>query len=184
MHRVKKLMWVLRAAISKPAFGRIRMPSYLGPPILILGARNMYFDRRVRIFPGMRAESHHGGKIHIHENVSIGQCFHITAMGDIHIGAGTVISGFVMVTDIDHEYQDITKPVLEQPYALSATQIGENCFIGMGARIQAGTVLGKGCIVGTNAVVRGHFPDHSVIVGSPAKAVKQYDPESESWKKC
>jgi acetyltransferase-like isoleucine patch superfamily enzyme len=160
------------------------MPSYLGPPLLVRGARSVFIERRVRIFPGMRAECHDDGRIFIHANVSIGQSFHITAKGDLHIGTGSVISGFVMITDIDHEYRDVALPVLEQPYIQSTTSVGQNCFIGMGARLQAGTVLGDGCVVGANAVVRGQFPARSVIVGAPGRVVKRYDPESKTWKMC
>lgn len=63
------------------------------------------------------------------------------------------------------------------------TIIGENCFIGFGASIQAGTVLGKKCIVGTNAVVHGTYPDYSVIVGVPAKSIKRYNEETGDWEK-
>lgn len=53
----------------------------------------------------------------------------------------------------------------------------------MSAVIQAGTILGKQCIVGANAVVRGHFPPYCVIVGVPARIVKRYDEKSGAWKK-
>ena len=177
-------MWVLREFVLSPTFGRLRMPSYLGPPVLLVGPKNIFIDRRVRILPGLRAETHFGGSIHIGENVSIGQNFHITAMGDVRIGAGTVIVGSAMVTDIDHDYRDINQTVLEQQFLHSRTEIGRNCFLGMGACIQAGTILGDGCIVGANSVVRGEFPAHSVIVGAPARVVKRYDYESGTWERC
>ena len=72
---------------------------------------------------------------------------------------------------------------MEQPNEIQETQMGENCFIGYGAVIQAGTILGKQCIVGANAVVHGHFPDYSVIVGVPARIVKRYDIQSQTWQK-
>jgi len=184
VHRIKKFLWVLRALLLSPTFGRLRMPSYLGSPVILIGSRNIFIDRRVRILPGLRAETHHGGTIYIEENVSIGQDFHITAMGDLTIGAGTVITGCVMVTDVDHEYRDITRNVLQQKFIHSRTQIGRNCFLGMGARIQAGTILGDGCVVGTNAVVRGEFPAHCVIVGAPARVVKRYNFDSNIWERC
>ena len=88
-----------------------------------------------------------------------------------------------MVTDIDHEYEDLNLPVAKQPLKVSKTYIGENCFIGSGAKIQAGTILGKHCVVGTNAVVRGVFPDYSVIVGIPAKIIKRYNLDKKEWRR-
>jgi tetrahydrodipicolinate N-succinyltransferase len=52
--------------------------------------------------------------------------------------------------------------VLYQPITMRKTSIGPNCFIGAGAKILAGTTLGRKCVVGANAVVRGDFPDFSV----------------------
>jgi acetyltransferase-like isoleucine patch superfamily enzyme len=50
-------------------------------------------------------------------------------------------------------------------------KIGDNTFIGTSAIILPNTVIGKNCIVGAGSVVRGRFPDNSVIMGNPAKAV-------------
>ena len=73
--------------------------------------------------------------------------------------------------------------MVKQKITVKETRIGENCFIGMGAAIMAGTILGKQCVVGANSVVRGNFPDYCVIVGSPAKIVKKYNPETHVWEK-
>src|SRR3546814_13882865 len=143
LHRLKQIWWGIRALALRPFFGSLGMPSYLGPSVFLLGSRRIYIGKRVRIFPGMRAEAHRPGKIFIHDDVAIGQAFHITAIGDLHIGAGTLISGFAMVTDIDHEYRDISLPVHEQPMVHSRTELGKNCFIGM--RSEEGLV-GKECV--------------------------------------
>ena len=88
-----------------------------------------------------------------------------------------------MITDIDHDYNDITQPISKQNLIIKKTSIGENCFIGSGAKIQAGTILGKHCVIGANSVVRGHFPDYCVIVGVPARIIKKYDFACKEWKK-
>lgn len=119
----------------------------------------------------------------IEDSVSIEQRCHITAADTLTIGKDTLISFDVSIQDTDHEYEDLSTPVANQPLIVKKTQIGENCFIGSGAKIQAGTILGKHCVVGTNAVVRGHFPDYSVIVGVPARIVKRYDLERKEWRR-
>jgi acetyltransferase-like isoleucine patch superfamily enzyme len=183
MHRVRKAMWGLRALFLRPFFGAFGMPSYLGPPVFLMGTRRMRIGSRVRIFPGLRAECHGEGSITIGDNVALEQSVHITAMGDLRIGTGSTVAAFAFITDIDHEYADITRSVLEQPLIYRRTEIGENCFIGIGASILPGTILGDGCIVGTNAVVRGEFPAHTVIVGVPGRAVKRYNDESGLWER-
>ena len=58
--------------------------------------------------------------------------------------------------------------------------VGENALIGMGATVLNRARIGRNCIVGANALVTEgkEFPDDSLIVGSPAKAVRTLDAES------
>jgi acetyltransferase-like isoleucine patch superfamily enzyme len=50
-------------------------------------------------------------------------------------------------------------------------KIGSNVFIGNNCTILPNTIIGDNCIVGAGSIVRGQFPDNSVIIGNPAKAV-------------
>ncbi len=184
MPNLFKVAWVARGLLYSCFFGRFSMPSYIGRPTFLMNATQIFIGKRVRIFPGLRAECHANGSLTVGDNVAIGQCLHVTCMGHLSIGEGSLITGHVSITDIEHEYQKIEVPVLDQPAIWRKTEIGRNCFIGMGARIQAGTILGDGCIVGANSVVRGVFPDYCVIVGVPGRVVKRFDISSGQWISC
>lgn len=58
-------------------------------------------------------------------------------------------------------------------------EIGEGSLIGMGAIILNGAKIGKNCLVGAGALVTENriFEDGSLIIGSPAKAVKSLTPD-------
>lgn len=99
----------------------------------------------------------------------------------LHIQAGSTILANVVITDIDHLYDDFGTSVIKQPIKVQPTSIGRNCFIGVGARILAGTILGEGCVVGANAVVRGTYPAGSVIVGIPGRVIRKYDLDTKCW---
>lgn len=62
---------------------------------------------------------------------------------------------------------------------LHACTIEEHCLIGMGAVILNGAVIGKGSIVAAGAVVREKqiIPPHSLVVGLPAKVIKEVPDE-------
>lgn len=49
--------------------------------------------------------------------------------------------------------------------------IGNNVMIGMKCIILPNSVIGNNCIIGAGSVVRGKYPDNSVIMGNPAKVV-------------
>lgn len=178
-----KFFWVIRALVYKLFFKKIGLFSYIGKPCFIKNSNNISIGKKVRIFPGVRMETHCGGKILIEDDVSIGQNFHITSASNLVIKTKTTILGNVFITNIDHEYQEIDKHIMQQKFLIKKTIIGENCFIGYGVCIQAGTILGKQCIIGANSVIRGVFPDYSVIVGAPGKVVKRYDKNLKSWKR-
>ena len=53
--------------------------------------------------------------------------------------------------------------------------IGDNTVVGMGAIVLTGAVIGENCVIGAGAVVTGKMnaPAGSVLLGSPAKVVKE-----------
>lgn len=181
---IYKIFWTLRFFVYSPFFGKVKMPCYIGKPTMIYGIKKIFLGKRVRIFPNVRLEVHgQNSKLIIKDNVGIGQNVHITTGSTLIIGESSTILANVFITDIDHGYEEIGIPILNQRNLIKKTEIGENCFIGIGAAIQAGTILGKQCIVGANSVVRGHFDDYCVIVGAPAKVIKKYNFETQTWEK-
>jgi hypothetical protein len=152
-----------------------------------------YIDvgKDVLIWPGCRFEgidletttSGATPRIVLGDAVSFQQHCHLTAARYVEIGARSSVLFGVMITDTDHRYDRVDQPPAQQSLDIQPTFIGENCFIGARASIQAGTRLGRHCIVGTNAVVRGIFPDYCVLVGAPARIVKRYDAASGEWRR-
>lgn len=122
-------------------------------------------------------------EIIIGNDVSIGQRLTLVAGSKLVIGNACVISYDVTITDIDHEYKQINVGIAVQPLIINETKIGDGCFIGSGVKILAGTKLGEHCIVGANSIVRGQFPDHCVLVGSPAKIIKKFNNINNIWEK-
>jgi carbonic anhydrase/acetyltransferase-like protein (isoleucine patch superfamily) len=62
---------------------------------------------------------------------------------------------------------------------LHGCTIGDGSLIGIGAIVLNGAKIGKHCLVGAGSLVTEgkEFPDGSMILGSPAKAVRQLSPE-------
>jgi carbonic anhydrase/acetyltransferase-like protein (isoleucine patch superfamily) len=60
---------------------------------------------------------------------------------------------------------------------LHGCTVGAGSLIGMGAVVLNGARIGRGCLVGARALVTEgkSFPDHTLIVGSPAKAIRTLD---------
>ncbi|MBV2143813.1 gamma carbonic anhydrase family protein [Falsochrobactrum sp. TDYN1] len=60
---------------------------------------------------------------------------------------------------------------------LHGCTIGDNTLIGMGAIVLNGAKIGKNCLIGAGALVTEgkEFPDNSLIVGSPARVIRELD---------
>lgn len=181
---LKKVLWGVRFLSYKWILGKTGKIGYLGKPLILKNPKNIYLGNKVRIYPGIRMECHDGGKIIIEDNVAIGQNVHITCgKEDLIIKSGTTITGNVFITNMNHDYENIDKPILDQGYTVKTTIIGNDCFIGFSAGIMPGTQLGRHCIVGAHSLTSKKYDDYSVIVGSPAKVIKKYNIESKKWEK-
>ena len=119
------------------------------------------------------------------DNCAIHRRAQISARNCIHLEQGVIVSASVLIMDHNHAFEDISRPIREQGITTGGTiRIEQGCWIGHGAAIVCKSgelVLGRNCVVGANAVVTRSFPPYSVIVGNPARVVRQYDPITRSW---
>ena len=46
-----------------------------------------------------------------------------------------------------------------------------------------GITIGKHCFIGAGCVVTQNIPDYCVTVGNPARIIKRYNPQSQTWEK-
>ena len=178
-----KVFWVIRGLLYKPFFGKFGFLSYIGKPTYIKNFKQIFIGKKVRIFPNSRIECIGlESKIVIHDNVSIGHNFFISAGSILEISNNCTISSNVHITDNKHNYMELDKHIMDQGFIVKKTFIGKNCFIGSGSVIDAGTILGKQCIIGSNTVLSGTYPDYCVIVGAPGRIIKKYDEKTKKWR--
>ena len=98
------------------------------------------------------------------------------ARGTITIGDGSNVQDNCVI----HEKTTIGKGcTIGHGAIVHGCTLGDDSVIGMGAIVLTGAKIGKNCLVGAGAVVTGKMdaPDGSLILGSPAKVVKEVSPE-------
>ena len=121
------------------------------------------------------------GNVVLGEDASV--WFGTVVRGDtesITIGAGSNIQ------DASVLHADFGKPLVVgervtvgHQVMLHGCTIGDESLIGIGAVVLNGAKIGKNCLVGAGSLVTEgkEFPDGSMIVGSPARAIRQLTPE-------
>ena len=110
------------------------------------------------------------GEIQIGNNTRIG--LHNTIIGPVHIGSQVNLAQGVVISGLNHNYQNTNKPISEQGVYTSLITISDDVYIGANAIIAAGVTIGKHCVIGAGSVVTKNIPDYSVAVGNPAKVIK------------
>lgn len=127
-------------------------------------------------------DAHVIGKVRLGADVGI--WFGAVLRGDnelIDIGEGSNIQeGAVLHTDMGAPLTVGPSCTIGHRAILHGCTIGENSLIGMGATVLNHVRIGRNCLVGANALVTEgkEFPDNSLIVGAPAKAVRVLDEAS------
>lgn len=102
-------------------------------------------------------------------------------IGPVAIGHHVMLAQHVVISGLNHEYQDITIPIKSQGITKAPIVIGDNTWIGANSVITAGVTIGKNCVVAGGSVVTRDIPDYTVVAGTPARVLKQYDSKSQSW---
>lgn len=171
MIRIKKYYWFVKTFLFKLLFGGVGPLSYIASPNYILGKSKLFIGERVRILYNFRCEIVGAGSVRIGDNTSIGHNCHISACESLTIGKSVTISSNVFVGSLEHCFDRCDVHVMDQSVKCYKTSIGDYSFVGTGAVLLAGSSIGKNCVVGANSVVKGCFPDFSIIAGVPAKAI-------------
>ena len=94
--------------------------------------------------------------------VSFGTKLDKTNPKGIHIGEESYIaSGALIFT------HDFSRSLHQDTY------IGKQCFIGANAIIMCGVKIGNNVIVGSGAIVTKDVPSNCIVVGNPARIIKE-----------
>jgi|TARA_R110001599_G_scaffold8255_1_gene39992 phenylacetic acid degradation protein len=119
---------------------------------------------------------------------------------DVYIGPGAAIRGDwgkIVIKDgcnvqencTIHMFPGVTVTLEEGAHVghgaiIHGSHLGKNCLIGMNAVIMDNVKIGSGCIVGALTFIKEgmEIPDRKVVVGNPAKIVKDVSDEMLKWK--
>ncbi|MEM9917089.1 MAG: transferase hexapeptide repeat family protein [Bacteroidota bacterium] len=136
--------------------------SFVHPQAAVTG--NVVIGKDVYIGPGAAIRGDWGGIViedgcNVQENCTIHMFPGVTVrlQQGAHIGHGAIIHG---------------------------ADIGQNVLVGMNAVVMDRVKVGKNCIIGALAFVKADMvlPERSLVVGNPAKIIKEVSDEMIHWK--
>lgn len=116
-------------------------------------------------------------KLFVGDGVHLGIDNMIQAGGGVELGDHVVLGPGVRIWSMNHKFDDMGKPIMDQGYEYKKVVIGAHCWIGAGAFIMPGAVLGEGVIVSAGSVVGGKtVPPYKILAGNPARVIGSREP--------
>ena len=173
----------------RDAYASFGIDSLIAPPATITCPHRIEIGERVLIMPGAWlsvVEEHRGRRyeprLRIGDRVELGRDMVIACIGLIEIGDEVLTGDRVFIGDTYHDYRALDVPVSRQQMVdPKPVRIGPGAFLGVGAIVLPGVTVGENGYVGAGAVVTRDVPDHSVVVGNPARVIRRWDTASGRW---
>ena len=109
--------------------------------------------------------------------------FGCVVIGPVKIGNDIMFAQNIVVSGLNHGYQDVNTPISLQPVETKQIIIEDNVWIGANAVITAGVIIGKQSIVAAGSVVTKSVPPFTIVGGNPAKILKCYNFSTKTWDK-
>jgi|GEM_PF-630928 len=131
--------------------------------------RYLHYGKRVRIESGTAIAAPE--RLHIGDDVGIGQKCYINAVGGCHIGRGCQIAAEIIILTTEHQYGGGQSLPFDSTRLVKPVYIEDYVWIGTRACIAPGVRIGEGAIVGMGSIVTQDVPPLAIVAGNPAKVV-------------
>jgi acetyltransferase-like isoleucine patch superfamily enzyme len=118
----------------------------------------------------------YGGFIRIGRRCSVNPYCVLYGHGGLFIGDHVRIAAHCVIVPANHGIALDAGPIAEQPLTKKGIRIGDDVWIGAGARILDGADIGDGCVVAAGAVVRGRLEPNGIYAGVPARLLRMRSP--------
>ena len=136
------------------------------------GNSTIHLEGNNRIDRGVRILGNNNAEILIGSNTRIGLYAVLNGGDSIRIGKKVLISGFVYLQTSMHNHKKGDN-VQDQGYKHGPVELKDDVWLGSHVAVLPDCILGKGCVVGSNAVVTKSADDGNVLAGIPAKIIKE-----------
>ncbi len=111
----------------------------------------------------------------IGHDCGIGEFGYFGAAGGITIGNDVIMGQFVSFHSEEHRFADPGATIRSQGVVSKGIRIGDDVWVGAKATFLDGCEVGGHSVVAAGSVVRGRFPPHSLIAGTPARLIRSLE---------
>jgi acetyltransferase-like isoleucine patch superfamily enzyme len=120
------------------------------------------------------------GDITLGDHTNLGFHCEVFSGSSVTVGRHGLFAAYVYLVGGGHEFEKADVAVIDQPRASEGIALGDNVWLGTGAKVLDGVTLGSNVVVGANGVVTADLPDGSIAAGVPARVLRTRDQDETS----
>ncbi len=115
------------------------------------------------------------GDIVLGDHTNLGFHCEVFSGSRVTVGRHGLFAAYVYLVGGGHEFERADVAVIEQARSSKGITLGDNVWLGTGAKVLDGVRLGSNVVVGANGVVTSDLPDGAVAAGVPARILRTRD---------
>jgi acetyltransferase-like isoleucine patch superfamily enzyme len=140
----------LRAFIWKPFLGSMGKNNFIMAGVLLQNPSNIYLG----------------------DNVTINRFCILGGHGKLSIGNNVMIAANCNILTANPGFDNLDRPMMRQKEVTAPVTIADDVWLGVNVVVVAGITIGRGAIIGANAVVTKDVPAYAIVGGVPAKVIR------------
>jgi acetyltransferase-like isoleucine patch superfamily enzyme len=164
-------------------FSRLMAPAFLScgegtrlvPPLEVHGPQHVSIGKGVYVGSGSwfwTANEH--ARLEIGDGTRMSGLCVLSAAQRVRLGRAVLLGRNVYVADHIHGVERPGVPIFEQELEkVSPVEIGDCAWLGQNVVVLPGVTVGAGAVVGANSVVTSDVASRTVVVGAPARVVRE-----------
>ncbi len=161
--------------LMAPAFASFGEGTRLVPPLEVYGPQHVSLGERVHVGAGSWfyvANEH--ARLEIGDGTRMSGLCVLSAAQHVRLGRDVLLGRNVYIADHIHGVARPDVPVFEQELEkIEPIDIGDRAWLGQNVVILPGVRVGAGAVVGANSVVGEDVAPRTVVVGAPARKVRE-----------
>lgn len=172
MRRVKVFYWQALAEVAAlRAFAVSLIPGPFGQR-----ARRRYFAKRLKACGAAfvteeRVHIQAPERVTVGDHVRIGRGCYFSAAGGLDLGAGCAVGAGTKIWTINHNFDDVDTPFIDQGWEFKPVSIGQGAWIGPRCFLKPGTIVHEGAVVWPGTVLAKAVPPFAIVQGNPGRII-------------
>lgn len=113
------------------------------------------------------------GDIELGDHVNVGFHSEIFSGSSVKVGRHGLFAAYTYLVGGGHAFDRVDEPVVRQQRLSEGIELGDNVWLGAGAKVLDGVSIGHNVVVGAGSVVNADIEDGVVAAGIPARVIRR-----------